>query len=127
MIHKSTGYKVHVNNLIYKIYDKLPAIQSALTIDPYETPVHCCIYENRKRDLAKTDLMSKSCLNAVCGGSGSSSQEAGKNARKDFGINAQSKYGGVNRKKKFFLTFTRNFYRTILFVCFVLFFFKQLQ
>jgi len=57
-INESTGYKIHVNELIYQIYDKLPAIQSFLTLDSRETPIHSCIYENRKRDLAKTDLMS---------------------------------------------------------------------
>ena len=81
MIHKTTGYKVHVNNLIYKIYDKLPAVQAALTVDPYETPVHCCIYENRKRDLSKSDLMKSSlCNNAKTSG-----------VRSDFGINTHSK------------------------------------
>ena len=57
-INESTGYKIHVNELIYQIYNKLPAIQSFLTLDSRETPIHSCIYENRKRDLAKTDLMS---------------------------------------------------------------------
>ncbi|CAF0980439.1 unnamed protein product [Brachionus calyciflorus] len=56
-INRVTGYKIHVNDLIYKLYEKLPQIQNILTSDPYETPIHCCIYENRKRDLAKTDLM----------------------------------------------------------------------
>ena len=59
-IYKNTKYKVHVNDLIYKIYDQLPLIQETLTRNPYETPIHCCIYENRKRDVAKTDLMSSS-------------------------------------------------------------------
>lgn len=57
-MNRATGYKVHVNELIYQIYDKLPVIQSFLTLNPRETPLHCCIYENRKRDAAKTDLMS---------------------------------------------------------------------
>lgn len=57
-IYKHTGYKTHVNDLIFKIYDKLPVIQSCLTQDPYSTPIHCCVYENRKREAAKTDLMS---------------------------------------------------------------------
>lgn len=59
-IHRQTGYKIHVNELIYKIYDQLPAIQSSLTLDPFETPIHACIYENKKRDQSKTDLMSPS-------------------------------------------------------------------
>jgi hypothetical protein len=59
-INRHTGLKVHVNELIYKIYDQLPAIQSALTLDPYSTPIHACIYENKKRDQSKTDLMSPS-------------------------------------------------------------------
>ena len=59
-IHRCTGFRIHVNDLIYKIYDQLPAIQASLTRDPYETPIHACIYENRKRDLAKTDLMTSS-------------------------------------------------------------------
>ncbi len=57
-INESTGYKIHVNELIYQIYEKLPAIQMFLTLDSRQTPIHACIYENRKRDLAKTDLMS---------------------------------------------------------------------
>jgi hypothetical protein len=59
-IFKHTGFKIHVNDLIFKIYDKLPVIQNCLTRDPYETPIHSCVYENRKKDLAKTDLMSSS-------------------------------------------------------------------
>ena len=59
-IHNRLGFKIHVNQLIYKIYDKLAEIQKVLTLNPYETPIHSCIYENRKRDLAKTDLMSSS-------------------------------------------------------------------
>jgi hypothetical protein len=39
-IYKNTGFKIHVNDLIYKIYDRLPVIQSCLTRDPYETPIH---------------------------------------------------------------------------------------
>jgi hypothetical protein len=62
-IYRLTGFRVHVNDLIYKIYDKLPKVQEALTQDAYETPIHCCIYENRKRDLAKTNLMSSSLEN----------------------------------------------------------------
>jgi hypothetical protein len=62
-INRATGFKVHVNELIYKVYEQLPELQSVLTLDPYETPVHACIYENRKRDLAKTDLMSSSLQN----------------------------------------------------------------
>lgn len=76
-----------MNNLIYKIYDKLPAIQSALTCDPYETPVHCCIYENRKRDLSKTDLMSK-LPNANNSNNNYNKQKS--KVRNDFGINTQS-------------------------------------
>lgn len=63
-IYQKTGFRVHVNDLIYKIYDKLPQVQEALTRDPYETPIHCCIYENRKRDLAKTNLMCSSLTNS---------------------------------------------------------------
>jgi hypothetical protein len=62
-IYNRTGFKVHVNDLIFKIYEKLPQIQACLTTNPYETPIHSCIYENRKRDAAKTDLMS-SALNS---------------------------------------------------------------
>jgi hypothetical protein len=57
-IYQFTGYKIHVNELIYQIYEQLPAIRSFLTLDSRETPIHSCIYENRKRDEAKTDLMS---------------------------------------------------------------------
>ena len=57
-INRTTGYKIHVNELIYEIYKELPEIQSFLTLDPRETPIHSCIYENRKRDQSKTDLMS---------------------------------------------------------------------
>ncbi len=64
-IYRSTGHKTHVNDLIYRIYDQMPMVQSCLTLDPYETPIHACIYENKKRDAAKTDLMcsplSKTC------------------------------------------------------------------
>jgi len=65
-IHRQTGFKIHVNELIFKIYDQLPAIQSSLTLDPFETPIHACIYENRKRDQAKTDLMSPSVCKNNC-------------------------------------------------------------
>jgi hypothetical protein len=63
-INRATGFKIHVNDLIYKVYEQLPELQNVLTLDPYETPVHACIYENRKRDLAKTDLMSSSLHNS---------------------------------------------------------------
>ena len=56
-VYRAFGWRVHVNELIYKIYDQLPLIQDALTRDPHETPVHACIYENRKRCAARTDLM----------------------------------------------------------------------
>ncbi len=46
-----------MNDLIFKLYDKLPTIQSILTKDPKSTPIHACVYESRKRDLAKTNLM----------------------------------------------------------------------
>lgn len=81
MIFSNTGYKVHVNNLIYKIYDKMPMIQSSLTVDPYETPIHCCIYENKKRDVSKTDLMSSPFGNK---------KQQTCNVRNDFCINSNS-------------------------------------
>jgi hypothetical protein len=56
-IYRSTGHKTHVNDLIYTIYEQMPMVQACLTKDPYETPIHACIYENKKRDAAKTDLM----------------------------------------------------------------------
>nr|QNH68099.1 artemis [Brachionus koreanus] len=48
-INRSTGFKIHVNNLIYHLYDKIPAIKSIFTLDPYETPIHSCIFDNRNR------------------------------------------------------------------------------
>lgn len=48
-INRFTGYKIHVNNLIYNLYDKIPAIKNIFTLDPYETPIHCCIYDKYKR------------------------------------------------------------------------------
>ena len=59
-INRATGFKIHVNDLIFKIYEQLPVIQSILTQDAKSTPIHACIYENRKRDQAKTDLMESS-------------------------------------------------------------------
>ncbi len=56
-ISKSTGFKIHVNDLIFKIYEKLTAIQSILTTDARSTPIHACIYETRKRDQNKADLL----------------------------------------------------------------------
>ena len=83
-IHRLTGFKVHVNELIYKIYDQLPAIQASLTLDPFETPVHACIYENKKRDRAKTDLMSPSCVNNPMNGTSPVKE------RKSYSVNCQS-------------------------------------
>lgn len=56
-INARTNFKIHVNELIYRIYDQLPDIQSALTLDPFETPIHACVFENKKRVMARGDLM----------------------------------------------------------------------
>ncbi len=57
-IFKSTGFKIHVNNLIFRIYEKIPEIQSILTTDARTTPIHACIYEARHRNRTdKSDLL----------------------------------------------------------------------
>jgi DNA cross-link repair 1C protein len=47
-INKTTGFKIHVNESIYKLYEKLPSIQSLLTLDPHETPIHSCLTSANK-------------------------------------------------------------------------------
>jgi DNA cross-link repair 1C protein len=59
-IYARLTYKTHVNYTIYQLYDKLPQIQRCLTLDPYETPIHSCIYELKKRDLKRGILIKKS-------------------------------------------------------------------
>lgn len=48
-IYRCTGFKIHVNNLLYRLYEKIPTIRNILTLDPYQTPIHNCIYDNQKR------------------------------------------------------------------------------
>jgi hypothetical protein len=86
-IFNETGYKVHVNDLIYKIYDKLPKIQESLTVDAYATPIHCCIYENKKRDVSKSDLMCSAFKNKPI----QTQQSPNKQLRKDFNISSNFK------------------------------------
>lgn len=47
-IQKSTGYKIHVDSVKYQLYNKIPAVQSNLTTDPDETPIHCCLSHGSK-------------------------------------------------------------------------------
>jgi hypothetical protein len=58
-VYTNLGYKTHVNYTIYQLYDKLPQIQGCLTLEPYETPIHSCIYEMKKRDLKRGVLIRK--------------------------------------------------------------------
>lgn len=58
-IYSLTGYKTHVNNLIFNLYGKLPQIQCFLTTDPYETPIHSCVYKNCKSDRHRSELVNK--------------------------------------------------------------------
>lgn len=55
-IYRCLKYKIHVNPLIYRLYDRLPQIQEVLTLNPFETPIHSCIYESKKRDEYKKSL-----------------------------------------------------------------------
>ncbi|RNA33268.1 artemis [Brachionus plicatilis] len=48
-INRYTGFKIHVNNLIFRLYEKIPSIQNLFTVDPYATPIHCCIYDNSRK------------------------------------------------------------------------------
>jgi Cft2 family RNA processing exonuclease len=55
-IYNNLKQKVHVNETIYRLYDNLPQIQQVLTLDPYETQIHSCMYEVKKRDEKKISL-----------------------------------------------------------------------
>ena len=59
-IYKQTRFKIHVNETIYKLYDNLPQIQDVLTLDAYETQIHSCMYEVKKRDEKKISLFKSS-------------------------------------------------------------------
>lgn len=50
-INRSTDFKIHVNDLIFQVYDQLPEVQSLLTTNARSTPIHMCIYENRRKTL----------------------------------------------------------------------------
>ena len=62
-IFKHTQFKVHVNETIYRLYENLPQIQNVLTLDPYETQIHSCMYEAKKRDENKKLLFNSKIIN----------------------------------------------------------------
>jgi hypothetical protein len=52
-IFQSTNFKIHVCESTFNIYAKMPTIQSFLTLQANETPIHACIRENNKQIISK--------------------------------------------------------------------------